>query len=357
MNKTGFQNHDYYGISLALGSAFLFGISAPLAKLIVDDAGPWLLAGMLYLGAGIGLALFQFFRKSLGIINTEAPIRKKDIPWLALVVLSGGVVGPVLLMYGLAHTGASTASLLLNVEGLATMGIAWIVFKEYVDRRLLLGAFSILAGAVLLSWQDGGSFNFDTGAILVICACFAWGIDNNLTRKLSSADPVNIVTIKGLAAGTVNIILALSQNAAISAPGVIAGAALIGFFCYGVSIVMFVLGLRFLGTARCGAYYSTAPFIGAALSVLLFSETLSIQFMAAGVLMAVGVWLHVTEKHSHEHVHEAVTHEHAHVHDEHHQHEHGPDDPAGEPHSHAHAHEPLRHSHPHYPDIHHRHRH
>jgi drug/metabolite transporter (DMT)-like permease len=345
------------GAPLAMLSAVLFGASTPLAKLLLGGGvSPWLLAGVLYLGSGIGLSLVHLARGLTGIGPVEASLKRSDLPWLALVVLTGGAIGPVLLMIGLATTPASSAALLLNLEGLATMAIAWLVFRENVDRRLLAGAFAILAGAVLISWQ-GGLGGVGLSALAIAGACLAGGIDNNLTRKLSSADPVQIALIKGLVAGSVNLALALMLGAKMPPPAPLAGAAVVGFFGYGVSLVLFVLGLRFLGAARTGAYFSAAPFIGAILSLMIFAEPLTARLIAAGALMALGLYLHLTERHSHAHAQEALDHAHSHVHDAHHQHEHAPDDPAGEPHSHHHHHAPMRHKHPHYPDLHHRHDH
>jgi drug/metabolite transporter (DMT)-like permease len=260
---------------------------------------------------------------------------------------------------GLTVTPASTGSLLLNTEGLATMAIAWLVFRENVDHRIFVGATAILAGAVLLSWPQatGVSSHFDWGSALIVLACVSWGIDNNLTRKLSAADPLQIAMIKGLVAGAVNLALALARGAPPPELTTLAGAAAVGFFGYGVSLVLFVLGLRHLGAARTGAYFSTAPFIGAALAIPLFGETPSFTLIGAAVLMGVGVYLHLAETHDHEHLHEPLEHEHRHMHDIHHQHEHAPSDPIGEPHSHRHRHPRLVHEHPHYPDLHHRHEH
>ncbi|MBV9018358.1 MAG: DMT family transporter [Alphaproteobacteria bacterium] len=345
------------GVPLALLSAALFGISTPFAKMLLGDGlSPWLLAGLLYLGSGLGLGLLQLWRKASGAALVEAPLRRGDLPWLALVVLCGGIIGPLLLMLGLAMTAASTASLLLNLESLATMALAWVMFSEHVDRRLLLGAAAILLGAVVLSWQ-GGPAGFGWGAVAIAGACVAWGFDNNLTRRLSAADPVQIALIKGLAAGAVNLLLALAAGAQLPSAAAIGGAALIGFVGYGVSLVLFVLGLRHLGAARTGAYFATAPFIGAVVAIALLREPVTFQLVVAGLLMAVGLYLHLAEAHEHEHVHEAFEHEHRHTHDEHHRHEHMPGDPAGEPHTHAHRHALLVHKHPHYPDLHHRHGH
>jgi drug/metabolite transporter (DMT)-like permease len=344
---------------LAIASAALFGASTPLAKaLLGGGVSPWLLAGLLYLGSGLGLAVLHYGRRLVGKASTEAPLARGDWGWMGLVVLSGGVVGPVLLMLGLSTTPAASAALLLNLEGLATMVIAWLAFRENVDRRLLLGAAAILAGAVLLSWQGGSRFGgVGFGSILIAGACLAWGVDNNLTRKVSASDPVQIAMVKGLAAGAVNLTLALAAGAHLPAAPFLVGAGVVGFLGYGVSLVLFVLALRFLGTARTGAYFSTAPFIGALLAVLMFGEAVTWRLIAAAVLMTVGLYLHLVERHEHEHVHEPLEHEHPHLHDAHHQHVHAADDPPGEPHTHRHKHRRMAHSHAHYPDLHHRHDH
>ena len=343
------------GAPLALASAALFGASTPFAKLLIGRIDPWMLAGLLYAASGAGLLAIMALRRGLGARPGEAPLRRADLPWLAGVILFGGVAGPVLLMLGLAATTASAASLLLNLEGLATMAIAWIVFRENVDRRILAGALAILAGAVLLTWS-GGAMGFGWGALAIAGACLAWGIDNNLTRKLSSADPVQIATIKGLAAGAINLAIAFGLGASLPGAGAIAAGAVVGFLGYGVSIALFVLALRHLGTARTAAYFSTAPFLGAVLALALFAEPITWQLAAAGLLMAAGVWLHLAERHAHEHTHEPMEHEHRHVHDEHHRHAHDGAAATTEPHSHWHAHEEGRHGHPHFPDLHHRHR-
>jgi len=342
---------------MAIAAAVLFGASTPLAKALLGaGAGPQLLAGLFYLGSGVGLGALLLVRKLTGGGAGEARLRTADLPQLCVAVLLGGAVAPVLLMAGLERTTAASASLLLNLEGLVTMGIAWLFLRENVDRRLLLGAFAILAGAVLLSWS-GGSVRPDAGALLVAGACVAWGIDNNVTRSLSRADPMQIAAVKGLVAGSANLALALLTHATVPASSTVTAAMVTGFLSYGVSLVLFVLGLRNLGTARTAAYFSTAPFIGAVLAVGLFSEPLTGRLVAAGVLMGIGLYLHLREHHVHTHSHEEVEHEHRHVHDEHHQHAHSPSDPPGEPHSHPHRHAPLTHSHAHFPDLHHRHGH
>ena len=206
----------------------------------------------------------------------------------------------------------------------------------------------------MLSW-GGRGVELDGGAILIAGACLAWSIDNNLTRKLSSADPVLTAMIKGLAAGTVNAGLAMVAGTAMPGPQIVAAAAVVGFLGIGVSLVLFMLALRHLGTARASAYFSLAPFIAAVLAIGLLHEAATSNLVLAGLLMGFGLWMHLAERHDHEHEHEAFEHEHSHVHDPHHRH--GHDGPVVEPHSHRHRHEPLRHRHPHYPDLHHRHRH
>jgi len=342
-------------------SAALFGISTPFAKLLLGGGlDPWLLAGLLYLGSGIGLGVFRLIRTRRGDKGGERPLRGADLPWLGLVILSGGVAAPILLMIGLATTPASIAALLLNVEALATMAIAWLVFKENVDHRLLLGALAILAGAALLTWRDGAAGpefgGLGLGGLAIVAACIAWGVDNNLTRKLSGGDPAQIAMLKGLVAGVVNLSLAVIRGAPLPPAPSLAAAGLIGLLGYGLSLVLFVLALRHLGVARTGAYISTAPFVGSSLAIVLLGEPVTTPYLAATILIAVGVYLHITERHEHSHVHEPLEHEHAHVHDEHHQHPH-PNGYCGEPHTHVHRHRPLRHSHPHFPDLHHRHGH
>lgn len=342
------------GVPLALVSAVLFGASAPFAKLFLGSTDPQLLAGLLYLGAGAGLAIGQGARSALGVRLSEAPLRRADLPWLSAIVVFGGVIGPLFMMLGLKRTSAASGSLLMNLEGLATMAIAWVAFRENVDRRLLLGAASIVAGALVLSWQGQG-FRIDTGGLLIAAACLAWGVDNNLTRKLSSADPVIIALVKGLVAGGVNLTLALILGARLPSIGTTGAALVVGFLGVGVSLALFVLALRHLGAARTGAYFSLAPFLGAVIAVVLLSEPVTARLVVAGALMSLGLWLHLTERHEHEHTHEAIEHEHRHGHDQHHQHEH--EGTVTEPHTHRHRHEGLRHRHAHYPDLHHRHEH
>lgn len=341
-------------IVYALASAALFGASTPLAKLLVGEVAPLALAGLLYLGSGIGLLAWFLLRKR---DPRATDLSRADLPWLGGAIVAGGIAGPALLMYGLTRTDGATASLLLNLEAVLTASIAWIVFRENVDRRVFLGMAAIVAGGVVLSWDEMPRAGSLAGPLLIAGACVAWAIDNNLTRRVSGGDAVTIAGLKGLVAGTVNLSLALFQGASLPGAGILASAAAVGFFGYGISLVLFVVALRNLGTARTGAYFSVAPFFGAALALVLLREEASSAFWVAAGLMAAGVWLHLTERHEHEHVHGPMEHTHPHAHDEHHQHGHGFAWEGEEPHSHPHRHRTLAHSHPHYPDLHHRHDH
>jgi drug/metabolite transporter (DMT)-like permease len=337
-------------------AAVLFGASTPFAKILLGRTEPVLLAGLLYLGSGVGLAIWSGLR-SRSKSSGEAKLRGSDLPWLAGAIVAGGIIGPVLLMFGLAVTPASSASLLLNLEGVFTALLAWFVFKENFDRRIAWGMAAITCGGLFLSWAGRFEMGALWGTLAISGACLAWGIDNNLTRRVSAADPVQIAAIKGLVAGAVNLTIALAIGAHVPAFSTVTMAALLGFFGYGVSLTLFVLALRHIGTARTGAYFSLAPFVGALIAVLILRDSLTLQFLIAAILMGIGVWLHLTERHEHEHSHEGIEHDHRHVHDEHHQHEHDEFAPLGEPHSHSHRHERMVHRHPHYPDIHHRHAH
>jgi len=346
------------GILLALASAALFGTSTPVAKALLGTMPPLALAGLLYAGAGLGLAAVLLIRRLVS--RDPAPIawpKRADAAWLAAAIALGGVAGPIALMSGLVTTTASAASLLLNLEAVFTALLAWFLFRENVDRRVALGMLAIVAGGVVLASAPAGPEGVSAGTWLVALACLCWALDNNLTRRASGSDAVAIAMLKGLVAGAVTLLLARAQGASLPPVALTVAAAAVGFLGYGVSLALFVLALRDLGTARTGAYYSVAPFFGALLAVAGLSEPVTWQLAVAGTLMALGVWLHVTERHSHRHAHARLEHEHPHVHDEHHRHGHDFAWDGREPHSHPHVHEPLVHSHPHYPDLHHRHPH
>ncbi len=352
-----FRLQRYAGYALL--AAALFGASTPAAKLLLAQASPLVLAGLLYLGSGLGLALVRVAR---GLRN-DGPqralrdeLRGRQWLWLAGAVLMGGVLAPVLLMWGLSGSAASSTSLLLNLEGVATTVVAALVFREAVSSRVWLGAVLMLLGACALSYAPSTRFGFSLHALAVIGACVAWAFDNNLTRAISTQDPTTIAMIKGLAAGSVNLALGFAAGGQLPGAGATAAALGVGALGYGASLVLFILALRHIGSARTAAHFGTAPFAGAALSILLLGEPMGPLFLVALALMLAATWLVVTEKHAHPHTHEPLEHSHEHVHDEHHQHTHGGDE-GPEPHTHPHRHEPLTHSHPHLPDIHHRHGH
>ena len=336
------------GVTAALGAALLFGAGTPLAKMLLRDIGPWMLAGLFYLGSGIGLTAFRALRRA-------EPVRLAtgEAAWLSGAVLAGGVAGPVLLMFGLSGMPASGASLLLNAEGVFTALLAWMVFRENFDRRIASGMAAIALGAVVLSWPEEPGFSGLWPALAVLGACLAWGIDNNLTRKVSLNDATWIAVVKGTAAGCINLLLAFLLGDRLPDMFLLSAAMFVGFLAYGVSLALFVVGLRHLGTARTGAYFSVAPFFGAIIA-LGSGESVTLRIAMAGILMATGIWLHLMERHEHRHVHENIEHDHEHLHDEHHQHDHEPLVAAGVSHTHRHQHEPLVHSHTHFPDAHHR---
>jgi len=344
-------------ILYALLSAALFGASTPLAKMLLGEIAPLLLAAILYLGSGVGLLGWLAVRRALGRVRSVSSLSGSDCRWLAAAVAAGGVVAPALLVFGLVRTDAASASLLLNLESVLTAVIAWVVFRENVDRRVLVGMTAIVAGGLLLSWHEIPRAGSLAGPLLIAAACLAWALDNNLTRRVSGGDAATIASLKGLIAGSFNMALASGLGAHLPPIPTLAAAALVGFVGYGLSLMLFIVALRNLGAARTGAYFSVAPFFGAALALMLLGEQTSLFFWVAALLMALGVWLHVSERHEHQHAHEPSEHDHVHTHDAHHQHEHDLPWDGKEPHAHRHRHARLIHSHPHYPDLHHRHYH
>lgn len=342
-------------ITYALLAAALFGASTPFAKLLLGEMQPLLLAGLLYLGSGIGLMGVRLIRDR-GWAGSG--LQRAEWPWLVGAIVFGGVLGPLALMFGLTRTSASTASLLLNLEAVLTAVIAWVVFKENADRRLVLGMLAIAAGSAVLSWPGSIAQGRELiGPLAIIAGCLCWAIDNNLTRRVSASDALFVAAAKGGMAGTVNVSLALALGLSLPDGLTLLSTLTVGLLGYGVSLVLFVLALRGLGTARTGAYFSTAPFLGAAVSITLLGEATSYAFWIASALMGWGVWLHLSERHEHAHTHERLFHRHRHDHDDHHQHQHDFEWAGEGSHVHWHSHEAISHKHPHYPDIHHRHSH
>lgn len=346
------------GYLYAILAAVLFGASTPAAKVLLGKIDPWLLAGLLYLGSAIGLIVIFFLQAiSKKEALKEASLKNRDWGWLVGAVLLGGMIGPVFLMIGLVKTSAASASLLLNLESVFTALIAWFAFKEHTDRKIVLGMISIVLGSFVLSWKGNLEYRSLLGPLLIAGSCLCWAIDNNFTRNISSANPLQIALIKSLFAGLTNTILAFMLGAMLPNYLMLVSAGVVGFLGYGVSLLFFIFGLRYIGAARTGAYFSLAPFVGAGLAIVFLREPISLQLILASIFMGIGIWFHLTEYHAHEHQHEEREHEHRHIHNDHHKHEHLPTEPVSEPHTHLHKHEPLQHAHPHYPDIHHRHKH
>lgn len=339
------------GAASGLAAAALFGASTPIAKLLVPGSGPLTLAGLLYLGAGLALLTVAPFRRT----DAEAPIQRSDLPVLTGVILAGGVLGPLLLVVGLARLSGAAAALLLNLEAPFTIVLAVVMLREHLSRREAIGAAAVIVGAAALAWAPGAVQVDPVGALCIAGACAAWAFDNNLSQRLSSRDPVAVARAKTLAAGIFNVALGVIVGERFPSAPHLVGALITGSLGYGASIVLHLLAVRSLGAARQAAYFATAPFIGALVAVPLLGDRLPPAHLAAGALMAAGIAAIVRARHAHAHVHEPEEHAHAHVHDEHHAHVH--DGPVAEPHSHVHRHAPLFHDHPHLPDIHHRHGH
>jgi drug/metabolite transporter (DMT)-like permease len=333
----------------ALLAALFFGASAPISKLLLGDVPPVLMAAFLYLGSGTGIALVKLFQR-LTSNQTEAGIKRPDVKWLAGAIISGGILAPIVLMISLQHTPASTASLLLNFEGVGTALIALFFFRESVSRRALAAIFVITLAGIFLSTNFAGGFGLSPGALGVILACFLWGVDNNFTRNISAKDPLTIVAWKGLVAGTFSLFLGRFLGQQLPPLATILSILLLGFICYGLSTMLFIYSMRGLGAARTSALYGTAPLAGVLLSFIIFRDPITLLFIFAAALMAAGALLLANEEHAHFHIHMPVVHEHRHSHDEFHEH-----DTANLAHAHEHNHPRTEHEHGHMPDIHHRH--
>ncbi len=344
------------GALCGLVAAALFGMSTPLAKLSLPEAGPVLLAALFYLGAGAGLLVPLSWRR-LQRGRAEASLRRADFPWILTLVVLGGIVAPVLMLFGLERIAGVSGALLLNLEAPFTMLLAVLLFGEHLSTGAGAAVSLVIAGAVLLTVGPGEIRLDPLGGAAIALACACWAIDNNATQRLSLRDPFRIAFLKAASAATCMLALALAFGETLPSLMLILVALLVGVFSYGVSIVLDVYALRLLGAAREAAFFATAPFIGAVASLALLGEPLQISDLVAALLMGGGVVLLLRERHGHIHAHEALEHDHAHVHDEHHQHAHDFAGAVDEPHAHPHRHAPLVHDHPHVPDLHHRHRH
>lgn len=336
----------------ALTAALFFGASAPIAKFLLgDDIAPIYLAAFLYLGSGAGTFLFRLAQK-MKSQNAEADIKSPDIKWLAGAIISGGILAPIILMISLKNTSASTASLLLNFEGVGTTIIALLFFKEAISRRAWTAIIFITLASIFLSTNFKEGFGVSVGALGIILACVLWGVDNNFTRNISGKDPLAIVAWKGLVAGTFSFLLAFLLQNQMPSPRIILSTLALGFISYGLSTMLFIRSMRGLGAARTSALYGTAPLAGVLLSIIIFGEFPSFFFLIAAILMIGGALLLINENHEHTHIHTALIHDHSHRHDSAHQH-----DESQGVHSHEHEHPAEEHEHGHMPDIHHRHGH
>ena len=341
------------GVLEALLAALLFGGATPFASRLVGDASPQVLAGLLYCGSGLVLGSSLIVRPA----RREAPLTRRELPSLAGAIAFGGFLAPLLLMIGLRTTTAATASLLLNLEVVFTAVLAWVVFHEGFNRQVGIGLGLILIGGIVASWSSGGGFGITAGAVAVVGACGCWAIDNNLTQRVSAKDPRQIAAAKGIVAGGANLAIGLLVGGSMPHAGSIFSAVAIGVVGYGLSLMLFVTALRSLGSARTGAYFAVAPFVGVVVAIVVFGDQFSGRVLPAGALMMAGVWLSITERHEHAHTHETTRHKHQHTHDGEHTQSHPDTLPTSEPHVHEHLHDAVAHAHSHRPDIHHRHAH
>jgi drug/metabolite transporter (DMT)-like permease len=343
------MNSNLSFILQALLAALFFGASAPISKLLLGDVPPVLMAAFLYLGSGTGISLIKLYRR-FSRNQKEAGIKRPDLGWLAGAIISGGILAPIILMISLKNTPASTASLLLNFEGVGTTLLALLFFHESISRRALAAIFAVTLASILLSTNFGSNWGMSLGSFGILLACVLWGLDNNLTRNISGKDPLTIVAWKGLVAGTFSLILGLVLGQQLPALLTILSILLLGFVSYGMSTMLFIYSMRGLGAARTSALYGTAPLAGVILSMIIFHDPLTILFILAAILMVIGAYLLANEEHAHFHIHMPVVHEHIHSHDEFHTH--GEEEGT---HSHEHEHSRTEHKHGHMPDIHHRH--
>ncbi len=343
------------GLHAAILSALLFGMSPVACKVIVGEMPPALLAGLLYLGSGLGLIGVVLYQK-IPVVDLALSLSRRQLLYLAGAISAGGVIAPLFLAFGIRYGTATEVSLLLNFETVATTFLAWFVFHEHIGSRVWIGKFLIIGGSLVIILAGGGGVQFSMPGLSVLMACALWGIDNNLTRELESLPAPLLACAKGLSAGIFNVALSLFMLGSPVSAGQVTGALGIGALSYGASLVLFIHALRAIGAARTSTWFASGPFIGSLLSVIVLGERPPVEYWLAAPVMLSGMFLLYGESHRHLHHHDPLAHSHPHGHDEHHRHEHGAEDNA-EPHDHHHVHEPLTHAHLHWPDIHHRHRH
>lgn len=278
----------------AILAAALYALNAPMSKLLLGHIPPTMMAGFLYLGAGLGLLVVGIIQKRSGRIHSELPLTKVERPYtIGMVVLD--IAAPIFLMLGLTMTSAANASLLNNFEIVATSLIALFIFKEIISKRLWLAISLVTLSSLILSVEDISSFQFSFGSIFVLLACICWGFENNCTRKLSSKNPLQIVVIKGIGSGLGSLIIALLIKENFPEVFYILMALLLGFIAYGLSIFFYIHAQRELGAAKTSAYYAVAPFIGVVLSLVLFWEAPTVSFIVALLIMIAGTYLAATD--------------------------------------------------------------
>lgn len=364
LDLPGSMEHQRQGLFKGLLAAVTFGLSAPLISTLTATGSPLALAGLLYGGSAVALLVARALR---GQSTQESSLKRQDLGMLAVLTVIGGIAAPICLVSGLAFLSAGSSSLLLNLESIFTMGIALVVGREHLSRKGIAAAVLVLAGAVIIG---GGTASGTTlhGAVLIALACLGWGIDNNISQRLSIRDPMQIALLKSVGASVPMLLLAGLSGARFPTPLEVVVLLVIGGIGYGLSMWLDLLALRDLGAARESVIFATAPFVGAGFSVIALKEALSTNLLSSGILMIGGVALMLKEDHAHWHRHDEVWHEHKHIHtpgdqDPHHAHEHPNGEAEGAQadksfwHSHPHQHEPIAHEHPHVSDGHHRHRH
>ncbi len=343
------------GLYSAILSAILFGISPVACKAIVGEMSPFLLAGLLYLGSGLGLVGVVLHQR-IPISDNLGRLSRHHCLYLIGAITAGGVAAPLFLAFGIRYGTATEVSLLLNFETVATTILAWMIFHEYIGYRLWIGKILIIGASILIIVSGSKGVHLSVPGLSVLAACILWGLDNNLTREIESLPASLLACVKGLSAGIFNILLSLflfqSQVTAFQVTGALA----IGALSYGASLVFFIHALREIGSARTSTWFASGPFIGTLLSVLVLGERPPGEYWIAALIMLSGMFFLYGESHLHRHQHKRLAHSHPHLHDEHHRHEHGAED-VKEPHDHYHVHEKMTHSHVHWPDIHHRHGH
>lgn len=349
------SDNKYKSVGMAILAALLYGISSPISKLLLTKIPPTLMAALLYLGAGIGMACVNTYNIAMKKERLEAKMTMKEMPYIVGMILLD-IVAPIFLMLGLTMTASSNASLLNNFEIVATSLIALFIFKETIGKRMWIAVSLITLSSIILSVNDYSSFSFSIGSIFVILACVSWGLENNCTRMLSLKDPLQIVVVKGFGSGLGSLIICFAIREYSLNWEYSLFALLLGFVSYGLSIFFYIKAQRNLGAARTSTFYATAPFIGVIISWIFLQEAITESFTVALIIMLFGTYFAVTEHHKHQHIHVSLTHEHKHNHqDGHHNHEH--DYEINTEHSHEHTHEALEHNHAHLPDLHHRHVH